>query len=279
MSKAPAFQLYVNDFDSDTAAWSCEEIGIYMRLLFYQWVNGSIPDDPARMARICRIGLRTFLIRWASIQVKFIPTGEGQLQNARLEKTRLEQSQYIEMQREKGRKRAAKMWEGHIAAAINRLQPEDSSSSSSLTTTTTTKDKEEKKETRKKEKPTIQPDADAYRLAALLFGNIIDANPDSRLSALNNGGREGKIQQWARDIDLLLRIDQRDPSTVEEVIVFATHDDFWGPNVMSGHKLREKWDTLTAQMKRTGRIFKHSAGVMEWLRMTDGKEVANDGEG
>lgn len=34
MSKAPAFQIYVQDFDMDTAIWENEQIGAYLRLLF-----------------------------------------------------------------------------------------------------------------------------------------------------------------------------------------------------------------------------------------------------
>ena len=51
MNKAPAFQLYSNDFLVDTMAWSAFEVGIYIRLLLYQWTNESIPEDPERLAR------------------------------------------------------------------------------------------------------------------------------------------------------------------------------------------------------------------------------------
>ena len=135
MSKAPAFQLYSNDFLVDTLDWTIEEMGIYTRLLFFQWTNGSIPDDPVRLARIAGCGTKKFIHNSNRPLTKFVPIGNGYLQNERLEKTRQEQSQYIEMQREKGKKRAEKMWEGHIATATKRLQPEvqpkDSSSSSS----------------------------------------------------------------------------------------------------------------------------------------------------
>ncbi len=274
MPKAPAFQLYVNDFDSDTAAWDCEEIGIYIRLLFYQWVNGSIPDDPVRLARIARISPKSFLKKWSSIQIKFIPTGTGQLQNLRLEKTRQEQDEFKKHQSESGLRGIAIKKEKGIypfnkssdpsSDPSSETQALQSSSSSSKETTTTTKTKENY----------FLSDADAYRLAELLLSCILEVNPESRLSALNNGGREKRIQSWAKDIDLLLRVDQRDPSTVEEVIQYATHDDFWGPNVMSGSKLREKWDTLVARMdKGKSKVFKHSQGVVDWLAMTEGKDT------
>ena len=39
MGKTPAFQLYAADFYMDTNSWSIDEIGIYTRLLFSEWVN------------------------------------------------------------------------------------------------------------------------------------------------------------------------------------------------------------------------------------------------
>ncbi len=140
MSKGPpAFQLYAADFYMDTVGWSCEEVGLYFRLLMAQWVNGSIPDDIEKIARIggCNDGRkwRSNVARmWSQIGHKFIKKSDGNLVNIRLEKTREEQNAYIEIQREKGKKRASEMWKDHIAVAKNRLQPEvqpeDSSSSS-----------------------------------------------------------------------------------------------------------------------------------------------------
>lgn len=86
-----------------------------------------------------------------------------------------------------------------------------------------------------------------YILSELLLNEILKNNPKSRLHNLDDTGRKGKIRKWAQDIDLLLRIDKQGPSTVEEVIKFATSDSFWKANILSGKKLREKWDTLVVQ--------------------------------
>jgi hypothetical protein len=107
------------------------------------------------------------------------------------------------------------------------------------------KDKEEEKI-----KKVFPSDAPAYRLSTFLFDSILSCNPESRLHAFENGKKESTVQNWAKDIDLLLRIDHREPSTVEEVITFATHDDFWRANILSGKKLRDKWDTLVLQKGR-----------------------------
>jgi uncharacterized protein YdaU (DUF1376 family) len=151
LSKAPAFQLYSNDFLVDTLDWTIEEIGIYTRLLFYQWTNGKLPGEHNRLARIAGCSVKKFDHNWKNVSPKFIQNGDGYLRNERLENTRIEQEQYIEMQREKGKKRADQRWHNNIATATNRLQPEGqpegqpkdgSSSSSSI----------KKKEFNKKEK-------------------------------------------------------------------------------------------------------------------------------
>ena len=93
---------------------------------------------------------------------------------------------------------------------------------------------------------------EASRLADLLFSEIIKQNSKSRLANQNIAAKEKTITGWAREIEKLIGIDKQEPSTVEEVIFFATHDDFWGSNILSGKKLREKWDTLTMKMKQKG---------------------------
>lgn len=92
----------------------------------------------------------------------------------------------------------------------------------------------------------------AYKLSQKLFNLILINNPYSRLHACGNGDKETTLQRWATDIDLLIRKDGLHPSLVEEVITFTVNDHFWGPNVQSGSKLRMKWDTLVAQMKKKG---------------------------
>ena len=93
---------------------------------------------------------------------------------------------------------------------------------------------------------------ESARLAELLFSEIIKENSKSRLANQNTATKEKTITVWALDIEKLIGIDKQEPSTVEEVIFFATHDDFWGANILSGKKLREKWDTLTMKMKQKG---------------------------
>lgn len=109
---------------------------------------------------------------------------------------------------------------------------------------------------KKKERKTcpkfFTSDSDAYKLSELLFNEILKNNPRSRLHACKNGSRESTIQRWAQDIDKLIKKDGQQSLIVGEVIRFTANDDFWGPNVQSGAKLREKWDTLVARSEYKG---------------------------
>ena len=102
MGKSPAFQLYASDFDMDTASWDNEEVGIYFRLLMYQWVNGDIPSDTKRLAKIVRMGHKKFQKRWQIIKFKFIEKNENNFVNNRMEKTRNAQQNYREEQSKHG---------------------------------------------------------------------------------------------------------------------------------------------------------------------------------
>jgi uncharacterized protein YdaU (DUF1376 family) len=136
MSKAPAFQLYAGDFLVDSADWTLSEMGLYCRMLYLEWANGPLPTDKKRLARATGCDARMLQKCWSHVSSKFVTSDDGlSYTNLRLESEREKQRQYSENQSEKGKKRAEKMWEGHIATAIPTakpvLQPKDSSSSSS----------------------------------------------------------------------------------------------------------------------------------------------------
>jgi len=58
-------------------------------------------------------------------------------------------------------------------------------------------------------------------------------------------------QAWAKDIEMIERIDGRSYQDIENAIRWIkTPGQFWAPNIMSGSKLREKFDTVWAQMSQ-----------------------------
>jgi len=58
---------------------------------------------------------------------------------------------------------------------------------------------------------------------------------------------------WIKEIDRSIRLDKR---TEQELIgcidwIYSKDGEFWMPNILSGKKLREQFDTMEAQMMRT----------------------------
>lgn len=114
MANPPAYQYYAADFDEDTASWDVNEVGIYQRLLNYEWINGwdqeGLPNDRKRLARIARCSYKKFLKGWTIIEKKFSQNGKGFLVNRRMEEGREKLLKYIESQRESGKRGAEKRW-------------------------------------------------------------------------------------------------------------------------------------------------------------------------
>jgi len=83
----------------DTASWDPEQVGVYTRLLFYQWVNGSIPNDLDKIARIAgyhsgRKWQSNLARMWRELCHKFATLPDGNLVNLRLEETRKKQDEF-----------------------------------------------------------------------------------------------------------------------------------------------------------------------------------------
>lgn len=89
----------------------------------------------------------------------------------------------------------------------------------------------------------------AYNVAHLLLTNILKINPSFKIP---------NISTWSRDIDKAIRIDKR---TTEQLIdcvnwIYSKQGEFWQKNILSGKKLREKFDTMNMQaMKNRGSNF------------------------
>ena len=61
--------------------------------------------------------------------------------------------------------------------------------------------------------------------------------------------RKPKLEQWADDIRKMREIDKVEPGRIAEVFLWAHNDSFWCKNIRSPGKLREKYETLCAQMQ------------------------------
>ena len=90
-----------------------------------------------------------------------------------------------------------------------------------------------------------QSEKDSLELSELLLTSHRNEIPDY----LSGKDDKKTVERWARDIEMLIRIDKKPPETIRRVILWAkTPGKFWFPNIQSGKKLREKYETLYSQM-------------------------------
>tara|TARA_R110001632_G_scaffold1663_3_gene7271 strand:+ start:1286 stop:1978 length:693 start_codon:yes stop_codon:yes gene_type:complete len=85
---------------------------------------------------------------------------------------------------------------------------------------------------------------DATHIAEYLYNKILTIQPD--LSS--------KYTSWIKDIDLAIRLDNRKKENLLRCIDWIYSNDpkgdFWKPNIKSGKKLREHYDTMEIQAKQ-----------------------------
>lgn len=104
MAKSPAFQFYASDFLTDTQSWDINEVGIYIRLLSNQWVNGSLPKDLIRLSRIAGCTHEEIKKAWVILGFKFLDNIDGTIYNRKLEEVRESQVRFKEKQASNGSK-------------------------------------------------------------------------------------------------------------------------------------------------------------------------------
>lgn len=96
--KPPAFQFYPKDFltDEKVVLMSNTEVGIYVRLLCFCWLEGSLPLDTGSLARMARMPLKHFTKLWENTPVKqcFQMGEDGRLRHKRLDSERQQQDQF-----------------------------------------------------------------------------------------------------------------------------------------------------------------------------------------
>lgn len=93
-----------------------------------------------------------------------------------------------------------------------------------------------------KNKKIFEADSDPYLLAKFLENNITENNPKFPKS-------ESQRQRWAKDFDLMIRRDKIDADDIAEVVEWCQRDNFWRSNILSGKKLRERYQQLKMRME------------------------------
>jgi len=83
-------------------------------------------------------------------------------------------------------------------------------------------------------------DTNQYILSQLLLSLILKRR---------NTFKKPNLQAWAKHIELMIRVDKRDPKEIEELIRWCQQDTFWQNNILSTAKLRKQYDRLALQME------------------------------
>lgn len=129
--------------------------------------------------------------------------------------------------------------------------------------------------------PSFDPDSFEIKASKYLRDNILSRIPHAKVPK-----DDKELQKWAVHIDRMKRLDGLAENEIRELIKFATTDTFWQSNILSTSKLREKKDTLYAQMKANrndrqkensggvdfSRLPKGARGLYEWMRMKEDEE-------
>ena len=79
-------------------------------------------------------------------------------------------------------------------------------------------------------------------LAGLLLTSILNRR---------NGFKKPNLESWAKNIDLMIQVDKRQPDEIEKVIIWCQKDEFWQDNILSTAKLRKQFDQLALKMAKT----------------------------
>jgi uncharacterized protein YdaU (DUF1376 family) len=144
--KRPAYQWYPADANGDEVfrLMTYEQQGIYRALLDHQWVEGSIPADPVRLAGLLpKITPERFADVWPLISAKFRPQADARLVNDRLELQRRQLDKYIKTQTANAAKRRpSRTSAASRGSAV--AQPSMQSSTSSSSSTAVPVSKEQK---------------------------------------------------------------------------------------------------------------------------------------
>jgi hypothetical protein len=87
-------------------------------------------------------------------------------------------------------------------------------------------------------------------LATMLVLRILKNNPRHKISTLSESDKDKLLRKWATHVRLMREADGRTYEEIKRTIDWSQAHSFWCSNILSTKKLREKWDTMHAQMTR-----------------------------
>lgn len=106
--------------------------------------------------------------------------------------------------------------------------------------------------------PKQPPSPEAVSAARKLLGLISAKSPASTLARASESKREDTALKWSVDIRKLHEIDGHPWDEINGIIDWCQADSFWSSNILSGKKLREKWDQLAVKRDSRSGINGHA---------------------
>lgn len=147
----------------------------------------------------------------------------------------------VERRREAGSKGGKQRVANQANASTTKQNQANQAVSKSKNKSVSKSDSDSKKESKSNSLVTTESYDDSLRIANYLLNNILKANPSFKVPSL---------EAWARDIDKAIRIDKRSTQQLKDCIdwIYSPNGEFWQKNILSGKKLREKFDTMNMQV-------------------------------
>lgn len=242
MGKAPAFQFYPADWLNDIKLQSCslQAQGLLVNLMClmhqsdkygYLLINGINPPpkvllkllrfDPEKPQKRFQKWLQE-LIEWGVLQ----KTDEGVYFCKRMVKDEALRQVRRRAGKKGGNPNLLNQKDNQEVNQVSNQNPTPSSSSSSSSS---------------KKNKDYSPDSSEFQLSDLLLSYIYERNKNFK---------EPNMQEWSLCIDRMIRLDKRDPTQIERVIVWCQQDEFWQNNILSTDKLRKQYDKLFMKMNQ-----------------------------
>lgn len=134
--KSPAFQFYPKDFLADESVdlMDNRQTGCYIRLLCKCWIEGSIPADITKIAKLCREDPSIMAELWTAIRSRFVelPDQPDRLVNPRLAEERKKQEEYQTERASSGAKGAKARWDKRSTQSATDSSPDGSANGSAI---------------------------------------------------------------------------------------------------------------------------------------------------
>ncbi len=157
--KSPAFQFYPSDFLSDVnvVLMTNQELGCYIKLISFCWLQGSIPNDVRKISKLCNEDGSAMAQLWQAIKncFKEAPDDCSKLIHPRLEAERHKQIMFKDERSKSGKRGAKARWNigiiknnsdgSAMAQPIAEPMAKNGSSSSSSSISSTTEEKQKEK--------------------------------------------------------------------------------------------------------------------------------------